>query len=164
MVKLHRVAPLAPAQQCFTFEHPNAAPVPDNSRYVALRFDRPPDAPGALLHGFAGYFAAKLYGDVHLSIYPPTHTPNMFSWFPIFFPLRTPIHVPAVRSVSGRDFSVLRLTLMPCVFTACVQGTSIEAHLWRCGNSAKVWYEWAVAAPAASPVHNPNGRSYYVGL
>jgi protein arginine N-methyltransferase 5 len=74
-------------------------PRPDHS-YIALRFERPADAPGALLHGFAGYFDSVLYKDVHLSIYPPTHTPNMFSWFPIFFPLRTPVHVPAVR---GRD-------------------------------------------------------------
>jgi protein arginine N-methyltransferase 5 len=128
VVKLHRVAPLAPALPVFTFEHPNNAPVIDNSRcvaarvtpaasasaaitradppasalralsYIALRFERGADAPGALLHGFAGYFDAQLYKDVHLSIFPPTHTPNMFSWFPIYFPLRTPIHVPAVRA------------------------------------------------------------------
>ena len=59
--------------------------------------------------------------------------------------------------------------------------------MWRCGNGAKVWYEWATTAPQvrddavvcvlaclclahcesfsqASPVHNPNGRSYFVGL
>ena len=28
----------------------------------------------------------------------------------------------------------------------------------------QVWYEWALTAPEASPLHNPNGRSYYVGL
>lgn len=48
----------------------------------------------AVCHGFAGYFDAQLYKDVHLSIHPPTHTPNMFSWFPIYFPLRTPFYVP----------------------------------------------------------------------
>ncbi len=74
---------------------PNHPHVP--RRYEALRFERGSDAPGACLHGFAGYFDATLYGDVHLSIYPPTHTPNMFSWFPIYFPLRQPVHVPAVR-------------------------------------------------------------------
>ena len=59
--------------------------------------------------------------------------------------------------------------------------------MWRCGNSAKVWYEWCTTAPQVraaaaalcvrvraaerrspraqvSPVHNPNGRSYFVGL
>jgi protein arginine N-methyltransferase 5 len=52
-----------------------------------------------MMHGFAGYFDAELYKDVHLSIFPPTHTPNMFSWFPIYFPLRTPVHVPSVRAL-----------------------------------------------------------------
>jgi type II protein arginine methyltransferase len=46
-------------------------------------------------HGFAGYFDAQLYGDVTLSIHPPTHTPDMFSWFPILFPLQTPVHLAA---------------------------------------------------------------------
>ena len=47
-----------------------------------------------LLHGFAGYFDTNLYEeDVILSIHPNTHTPNMFSWFPIYFPLITPIAV-----------------------------------------------------------------------
>lgn len=41
-----------------------------------------------MCHGLAGYFDAQLYGDVHLSIHPPTHTANMFSWFPIFFPFK----------------------------------------------------------------------------
>jgi protein arginine N-methyltransferase 5 len=54
----------------------------------------PPPFLRAVCHGFAGYFDAQLYKDVHLSIHPPTHTPNMFSWFPIYFPLRTPFYVP----------------------------------------------------------------------
>ena len=53
--------------------------------------------------GFAGYFDATLYGDVHLSIYPPTHTPGMFSWFPIFFPLVQPAHCPAGAAVEARQ-------------------------------------------------------------
>ena len=56
--------------------------------------------------------------------------------------------------------------------------------MWRCGNHAKVWYEWCTTAPQvrmqrtfvrlrvpaadalhqASLVHNANGRSYFVGL
>jgi protein arginine N-methyltransferase 5 len=67
----------------------------------------------------------------------PTGEP-MFSWFPIYFPLRTPVHVPA--------------------------GTNVEAHCWRCVGPSKVWYEWAVTAPEVGPVHNVNGRSYWVGL
>lgn len=33
------------------------------------------------LIGFAGYFDAMLYKDVHLGIEPSTATPNMFSWY-----------------------------------------------------------------------------------
>ena len=97
MVKLHRVALLAEALPVFRFDHPNRDACIDNNRYIAMRFERGPDTPGAMMHGFAGYFDAELYKDVHLSIFPPTHTPNMFSWFPIYFPLRTPVYVPSVR-------------------------------------------------------------------
>ena len=97
VVKLHRVALLADALPVFRFDHPNRDACIDNNRYLAMRFERGPDTPGAMMHGFAGYFDAELYKDVHLSIFPPTHTPNMFSWFPIYFPLRTPVYVPSVR-------------------------------------------------------------------
>lgn len=35
----------------------------------------------SLVAGFAGYFDATLYKDVHLGIEPSTATPNMFSWY-----------------------------------------------------------------------------------
>lgn len=31
-------------------------------------------------------------------------------------------------------------------------------------NEMQVWYEWCVTSPVASPIHNTNGRSYWVGL
>lgn len=40
----------------------------------------------------------------------------------------------------------------------------MEVHMWRCAGQHKVWYEWAVTQPLASPIHNPGGRSYHVGL
>jgi protein arginine N-methyltransferase 5 len=40
----------------------------------------------------------------------------------------------------------------------------MEVHMWRCVGRHKVWYEWAVTEPQASPIHNPGGRSYAVGL
>ncbi|PSC71639.1 arginine N-methyltransferase [Micractinium conductrix] len=139
VVKLFKFCPLAPTQDVFTFEHPNRAHVIDNTRSVKLSFECTPPG-GTVCHGFAGYFDAKLYNDVHLSIHPPTHTPNMFSWFPIYFPLREPFYVP--------------------------QGARMDVAMWRCAGKHKVWYEWAVTAPhgAATPIHNPGGRSYYVGL
>ncbi|KAL6578609.1 Protein arginine N-methyltransferase 5 [Orobanche minor] len=137
VVKLHRVARLAHTQPVFTFNHPKGSKM-SNECYKKLCFDIPSDTGSALIHGFAGYFDATLYKDVHLGIEPSTATPNMFSWFPIFFPLRTPV---------------------------CVQpGTPLEVHFWRCCGSTKVWYEWCVMSPSASPMHNTNGRSYWVGL
>ncbi|KAK3212958.1 hypothetical protein Dsin_017664 [Dipteronia sinensis] len=138
VVKLHSVAKLAPSQPVFTFTHPNFSRKKSNQRYKKLRFEIPSDTGSAIVHGFAGYFDAILYKDVHLGIEPSTATPNMFSWFAIFFPLRTPV---------------------------CIRpGSSIEVHFWRCCGSSKVWYEWCVASPCPSPIHNSNGRSYWVGL
>ncbi|KAJ3698660.1 hypothetical protein LUZ61_002365 [Rhynchospora tenuis] len=138
VVKLHRVARLAPPQPVFTFSHPNLSPKIDNQRYKKLQFQMPSDTGSALIHGFAGYFDAVLYKDVHLGIEPSTATPNMFSWFPIYFPLRKPIHLP-------------------------VQ-SPLEVQFWRCCGPTKVWYEWCVTSPSPSAIHNSNGRSYWVGL
>ncbi|KAJ8548115.1 hypothetical protein K7X08_021351 [Anisodus acutangulus] len=138
VVKLHRVARLTSPQPVFTFNHPEDSTKKSNDRYKKLRFEIPTDTGSALVHGFAGYFDSVLYKDVHLGIEPSTATPNMFSWFPIFFPLRTPI---------------------------CVQpGIPLEVHIWRCCGTSKVWYEWGVTSPSSSPIHNCNGRSYWVGL
>ncbi|KAI4337395.1 hypothetical protein L6164_015819 [Bauhinia variegata] len=138
VVKMHNVARLAPTQPVFTFTHPKRSNMESNLRYKKLQFMIPNDTGSALVHGFAGYFDATLYKDVHLGIEPSTATPNMFSWFAIFFPLRTPI---------------------------CVTPDSpLEVHFWRCCASTKVWYEWCVSSPSSSPIHNSNGRSYWVGL
>lgn len=44
----------------------------------------------------------------------------------------------------------------------CTQ--AMEVHMWRCVGPQKVWYEWAVAAPTVTHIHNVSGRSYHVGL
>ncbi|CAI0395175.1 unnamed protein product [Linum tenue] len=138
VVKLHNIARLAPPQSVFEFTHPNNSTTKSNERYKKLLFELPDDTGSAMVHGFAGYFDAVLYKDVHLGIEPSTATPNMFSWFAIFFPLRTPV---------------------------CMKpGSSLEVHFWRCCGSSKVWYEWCVAAPTPGAMHNTNGRSYWVGL
>ena len=66
------------------------------------------------------------------------HFLGMFSWFPIFFPLRNPVKLH--------------------------QGDEVELHFWRLNNSKQVWYEWCITKPVAVPIHNPNGRSYTIGL
>ncbi|XP_071737341.1 protein arginine N-methyltransferase 1.5-like [Rutidosis leptorrhynchoides] len=138
VVKLHRLAKLSPSQSVFTFTHPNYSPNKSNQRYKKLRFEIPRETGSFIVHGFAGYFDAVLYKDVHLGIEPTTATPNMFSWFPIFFPLRSPVYVK--------------------------EGSPLDFHIWRCCGNTKVWYEWCVTSPTASPIHNSNGRSYWVGL
>lgn len=107
----------------------------DNSRYQRFRFKV---EQANTLHGFAGYFDSRLYKDVHISIYPDTFSPGMFSWFPLYFPLRCPIHIPA--------------------------GTTIEVHFWRVVSSTKVWFEWCVTTPTPSAIHNAGGRSSHIGL
>lgn len=57
----------------------------DNSRYGENTFKV---SQASVLHGFAGYFTAHLFRDIKISIEPENATPEMFSWFPIFFPLK----------------------------------------------------------------------------
>jgi protein arginine N-methyltransferase 5 len=46
----------------------------------------------------------------------------MYSWFPLFFPLRAPLYLPS--------------------------GSEVEVHVWRLseGRGRRVWYEWAAEA------------------
>ncbi|XP_010781267.1 protein arginine N-methyltransferase 5 [Notothenia coriiceps] len=133
VVRLHNFHQLAEPKPCFTFRHPTKDM--NNNRYQCLRFSA---GCNTVLHGFAGYFETTLYKDVTLSINPQTHSAGMFSWFPIFFPLKQPITV-------SRD-------------------EDIAVRFWRCNNGKKVWYEWAVTEPSCSAIHNPAGRSYTIGL
>ncbi|CAO3664125.1 unnamed protein product [Rhizopus stolonifer] len=142
---------LASPEELWTFEHPNKKNIPKdgdplnnchNQRYSRAEFLVKHDT---IMHGFAGYFDCKLYGDTHISIHPDTHSPDMFSWFPIFFPVQTPIQI--------------------------TKNSIVTAHFWRLSDKQKVWYEWSVTInnkdgeeSYVSSLHNPGGRSYYVGL
>ena len=149
VVKLHRFAPLSSPQAVFRFSHPEPMTGQDtmemdermrNERSGRLTFSNS-IAGGALCHGFAGYFVARLYKGVELSIHPETHTPTMSSWFPIMFPLRQPIYIP--------------------------KNGLIEVSMWRRCNAVRVWYEWMAIVPetgTTTDIHNPDGRSYHVGL
>uniref|UniRef100_A0AAY4B3E4 Protein arginine N-methyltransferase 5 n=1 Tax=Denticeps clupeoides TaxID=299321 RepID=A0AAY4B3E4_9TELE len=133
VVRLHNFHELAEPKPCFTFTHPSTDM--NNNRYQCLRFSV---GCNSVLHGFAGYFETILYKDVTLSIRPETHSPGMFSWFPILFPLKQPIPL-------SRD-------------------DEVSVRFWRCNNGKKVWYEWAVTEPVCSAIHNTAGRSYTIGL
>ncbi|KAF3000289.1 methyltransferase protein [Curvularia kusanoi] len=76
-------------------------------------------------HGLGGYFETVLYsgseGPVELSTNPVTmdaKSKDMISWFPIFFALKTPMHLPA--------------------------GSEVDVSMWRQTDDRKVWYEWLV--------------------
>jgi protein arginine N-methyltransferase 5 len=95
-----------------------------NARFSKLRF---PVQEQGVCHGLGGYFETVLYegqagrGKVELSTNPVTmeeKSKDMISWFPIFFPLKTPLHTP--------------------------QNSEIEVSMWRLTDDRKVWYEWLV--------------------
>ena len=73
-------------------------------------------------HGLAGFFEAHLFGNVMLSIFPDPirASRDMLSWFPIFFPFRTPLYVPA--------------------------NSELDVHMWRLTDNKHVWYEWSAEA------------------
>jgi protein arginine N-methyltransferase 5 len=141
----------------WNFSHPNTTMC--NTRSRSLQFEewttgnRP-----CLVHGFAGYFDCVLYQPlpdvngtpsppVTMSIHPDTHSTDMFSWYPMFFPLDKP------QVVYPKD--------------------SLTVHIWRCVDKKqrKVWYEWC--AGLKRPDHteetftrlqNAGGESYWIGL
>lgn len=132
---------------------------------------------GVTIHGFLGTFHSTLYQSPLaekdasvISIAPSSFSVGMFSWFPLYFPLREPLTVPQDASIG--------LTM----WRRNDAGSSMAASV----GGGRVWYEWCAevsaatvsggeetnptAAPppvrvlSASPVHNPNGRSYHVRL
>ena len=115
---------------------------------------------GVTVHGLLGTFEALLYRprsdgseklippSVMISTAPSRFSTGMFSWFPLYFPLKEPIHVP--------------------------YDATLRLNMWRRSEGLRVWYEWCVEVvllPGSSElvlsrsgIHNPNGRSYYVSL
>ncbi|RDW72084.1 hypothetical protein BP5796_08118 [Coleophoma crateriformis] len=103
-----------------------------NTRFAKHKFickDR------GVVHGLAGYFEAVLYdgsvaggssaeaAKVELSTRPDTidaKSKDMISWFPIFFPLKSPLYY--------------------------ADDSELEVSIWRQTDDRKVWYEWLVEA------------------
>lgn len=63
----------------------------DNTRRGTFTFDVDASKVPCCMHGLAGYFEATLYKSIGLSTVPARHTEGMHSWFPLFFPLQTPL-------------------------------------------------------------------------
>ncbi|CDO72463.1 hypothetical protein BN946_scf184980.g4 [Trametes cinnabarina] len=132
-------------QECWEFEHPRkdaalteqGLPLTNshNARSAKLTFHIPN---AGVLHGFGGYFEAVLYGHVGLSIHPDRMaqiSKDMLSWFPLFFPLKDPLYLPA--------------------------DSELTVSIWRLTDARKVWYEWYAEAflpVPSSSVHSPIWR------
>eukprot|EP00435_Cladocopium_sp_Y103_P018913 s1398_g4.t1 len=86
----HAFYPCSAIKDCFEFHHPKSDGS-SNDRSADLDFEIEVDS---LVHGFAGYFDCVLYGSERISIHPETFSVGMFSWFPMFFPLRHPQYLP----------------------------------------------------------------------
>ena len=88
-------------------------------RYSSLSFNICADS---VLHGFGGYFECYLYKKIMISILPATHSPGMFSWFPILFPLKDTIQLK--------------------------KNDNLKLHFWRNVTKTHVWWVlnggWAV--------------------
>ena len=135
VVRLQNVNYIDDPQAVFTFVHPNRDDPIDNQRYICLNFK---SGQASMIHGVAGFFDMVLYKDVVLSIHPDSSSPGMFSWFPAFFPIKNPIY--------------------------CPEGGTVTLHFWRKVSKTKVWYEWCFTSPGHTTIHNPGGRSYWIGL
>jgi type II protein arginine methyltransferase len=130
-------------------------------RYQKLSF---PAEASATVHGFAGYFEAMLYEDISISIVPQTASEGMFSWFPIYIPLRSPAYVAQGQTVQvdiWRNVSSRKVRKGGHLLSSLLKW-DLKAFRWLCYR--QVWYEWALTSPSVSPIHNPNGRSYWIGL
>ncbi|WEW60933.1 arginine N-methyltransferase [Emydomyces testavorans] len=122
-------SPLPIVHTAWSFSHPNQSippPPPSssipsnahNARQARLTF---PCRERGVCHGLGGYFETVLYGDVELSTNPVTmdaKSKGMISWFPIYFPLKTPLHVP--------------------------ENSEVVVTMYRQTDDRKVWYEWIV--------------------
>ncbi|KAH9865869.1 hypothetical protein J1614_009456 [Plenodomus biglobosus] len=133
MHKFNLEAPLAPnVQTAWEFSHPLPASILAQS---SLRKGGSAVGGGGGFTGgdganehnyrYCGYFETVLYsgseGPVELSTNPVTmeaKSKDMISWFPILFPLKNPMQLPA--------------------------NSEVEVSFWRQTDDRKVWYEWLV--------------------
>ena len=166
VVRTHAASQMFPEQSCWTFEHPTI--LDDTSRKVSLVFrdnrgaiscgpgygavddmvaSNEEDSEPWIVTGLLGTFSADLSptGLHKISIAPDSFSVGMFSWFPLYFPLQHPIHVPP-------------------------QG-AVETSIWRKIDEKRVWYEWMATVVdgdgnvlSTTPVHNSKGRSSHVSL
>jgi protein arginine N-methyltransferase 5 len=122
------------------------------------------------IHGFSGTFHCVLYKDVCISIVPESHSPHMFSWFPLFIPLTVPLRVNKSDIITvniwryGRAMALSRFLSYLSSFPVLLNGLLFVISISRHVNSQKVWYEWNITSPTVTAIQNCNGLSYWIGL
>lgn len=128
-------------QKCFTFTHYVNKDDSTFTQYKSFQFKIENDT---IITGFAGYFKAILYDDITLSICPgDNHTPNLVSWFPIYFPIMNQILIK--------------------------KDDTLTVNIKRINNGRKVWYEWNIDSDNdmigyTAKVHNIDGSGYAILL
>jgi type II protein arginine methyltransferase len=174
VVRTHAASQTHAEQACWVFQHPTGNPSKERAATLEFAPDAtfgaaygsgygPVDTAIASIvqqtpvgetlgsiavHGFLGTFTAILYARdsqvCEISVAPHRFSKGMFSWFPLFFPFRDPLLVPA--------------------------GSNVTAKIWRKTKNDRVWYEWCAQVHrkgevlSVTPIHNPNGRSNYVSM
>lgn len=71
------------------------------------------------------------------------------------------IYTQSVNFISATTLSLFALHFLYYYISKCVH---IAYSCNRCVSPQKVWYEWGLTSPVITPVQNPNGQSYWVGL
>lgn len=173
VVRTHAASQTHSEQPCWVFTHPPRFPTKERAAHLEFAPDpsfaaasgsgyggvdmaiasivsQASNIPSGSItvHGLLGTFTAVLYarGDVlcDISIAPHRFSKDMFSWFPIYFPFREPLQVPA--------------------------DCNISVSMWRKRADGKVWYEWYAKVHRKgevidmTPIHNSNGRSSHVSM
>lgn len=174
VVRTHSASQTHAEQLCWTFDHPSTTS--NKERTATLEFSPDPTLAaahgcgygpvdpalsgivaeaevssttgGVTVHGLLGSFTAILYAQggsqCTISIAPHEFSEGMFSWFPIYFPFRQPLRIP--------------------------NNSNISVKMWRKTKDKRVWFEWCAMVHregeiiAATPIHNPNGRSSHVSM
>ncbi|CAD8212367.1 unnamed protein product [Paramecium octaurelia] len=129
-------------QKCMQFKHPDFNNENQLAQEQNLVFECKQDL---LIHGMAGYFTSKLYEDIELSTHPNNSTPDMYSWFPIYFPFEKPVNIAKKQK--------LKFTIK------------------RVNNEEGVWYEWFNSVLSeddqlldGSRIHNENGKKQIIEI
>ncbi|KAI6096493.1 PRMT5-domain-containing protein [Pisolithus croceorrhizus] len=154
-------------QECWEFVHPRRDVAVDdrglpftnshNVRAARLCFHIPH---AGVMHGFAGYFEAVLYGHVGLSIHPQRKdyiSKDMLSWFPLFFATagaNSEVQVQVWYEWYAQSEDVLGPD--GSFFASASTHVAVPSPL--------MMHFWCVVKIGQTALHNPGGRSSWIGI